>query len=914
MLHSSSHWRFARERASHKERRLLAFANGTPGGPNQPNDPPDPANPNVPDPTVPPATPHTPAQPQGAEGQHPAPAANVQEGQQRTREQTANALHPDDHEHAEAGHDAPHGDHAHGQETVRENLTAADVAQAVEEMKEKVASLLDRMVKIGGQAKELMNADNYKRWSEDRSTLERTMGRIEKWSQLTEKAARLEAGKMPPSEVLTNYIGMLAREEEDPEQRRQWGEQIAPTRQYIQERLANSTATADVTRLALGYMRGEQIPSTVNESTKLQIPLEAQSIGRDISGQLGLKEKILLPIYDQIQSLGTALTNAKTEEMIAAVEEGTHVTEVAKAEGGGIFSMFKWVSILDIIEGFKQVKDAYIEVWHQKQHLKGGAIAKGIARIVEPFPYGEDVKQELESSERRKNDEVKDKYVNFLKSSNTSFKALFASEHGAPLLEKNSNDPNRSRAVLEYAASKGWLYHLDDEQFKPPREKMIFGWRLADLVPSDWHDEEIGDYYYVLLGQNKQGAEKEENETYTRIKDRDDTPIFIKNLANEIDGVNLWAALGVAKRAMERGLYSEVSPWLATTLLRKLSDPKIRKFVPRSFLDKIGSLSAYHSAFTLGIIKQERKGILDKWLRSSSKDVKDAGTLGNVTSMIREEILSKTTRTFPEGDEDAQRDLDKYISKVLAGYVLDSKTPELQMRTGEKVSIYSDKYTKVYRDSKTLHAFGTPEVPGVGHEDPDYYTLRCDNILGNEEIVKEILSRTGQGSFKYEDKARLYMGTILELYMELKEDRHMDEEAENFRKEMGGKLALFITDALGDPRSGGLINQQLATGRMKGKEGLPLLLHKGFFDISIITTAHLNNKGDRKLSALLLKQNSIDIGSPGLYHSLEKALKDYERATEDGPRNAAQLEFDRIVGEWKAQLPPVTWQAGGGHH
>lgn len=809
MLYYNSHWHVACERTPYREARLLWFAKK-----DEPtNDPLQSesfyASPEL---TVT-GEPIRKARP-GSK------AENINQNIEQTRPAVAAALN--------AG-GAETSDDQDGEKSGEKKLTPQSVDNSVQETLDRIGRYHRAMNDLDGSASEIYGGEALEFWKQSKDTLALFQPQFHSLKNYTSAILLWDSGEMTPDELLVKLDPFL--KQYVPGEGDKWKSDVQEFMKQEKE------GQGDITKKALqsmeaggGAVQDRSSDKTINTTTQITIDQKKKDIIEGVTKKINMR--IILGIIDEESKvMRKAIDQSKIEDMIAKVKEASDKKKEDEEEnkvkdqtlwqqlqsttkGLGI----KFYSIKEMGEGGKQVWDAFKEAWHARSHHRAAEFGVAVAKMIEKLPYGPDIEQVLESGIQRHDDEEKNKYIEFLKSRNVGFGPLFLDHHN--LMDANRTDPNRARGVLEYAASKGWLYDIDTIQFTPARDKKFFGrFKLADCVPADWSDTRINEYFYVLLGQNKSGADNEENSTYSRIKDIENPPAFIRNLEAELDGLNLWSAMGVCKRAMERGLWPEISPWLTTTIIRKLQDPTIRKYIPRSWLDKVGSLAFYRTSFTLGVFKGKRKEF-DAWLKTGDKDdLSQVGTFGKVIDEIRADLESK------KGDLDFSstegiRNLDHFTARVLAGELL-------TLPNGATVTIFDPRYS-FYRNSDITKRQG--EVESVEKEDPDYYTQTSDNIIAGATPVDQILQVTGNAKFQHESKAQYYLGNVLHEYKNLQEAKRFSA-AEALRKEFGEKITGWFVKQLGDSRTTGLADYQTMESGEEGPYAIATFIRKGYIPI-----------------------------------------------------------------------------------
>ncbi|TSC79398.1 MAG: hypothetical protein G01um101425_678 [Candidatus Peregrinibacteria bacterium Gr01-1014_25] len=503
---------------------------------------------------------------------------------------------------------------------------------------------------------------------------------------------------------------------------------------------------------------------------------------------------------------------------------------------------------LEIWEAIKAIKEAYTKAITEKSQLKSAVLAKSIAGALKWAPYGDGVEVTLESDLESKHGKVAKEFQEHLSHENLTWKQIF---DGGGILDDLINLGERDKAVgvLQYAAERGWLYDIDDCVAKEGGAKTIFGRSFADICPQDWSPAHINNFYTQLRGKNMTGVNEEIEKGTKRVQGIENTPFFIEEIDRELNDINLWAAVGIATRAIDRGLRGEVSPWITTTVLHHLrTNPRVRKFANVVFIDKLGKLAAYRSASTLGALQDDRPG-MEGWLRSGA-DVQFAPVIGKTVHMIEQEILQNCTKK-PDA-----KDLNHAVALVLACIPLTEKSArekgiKLQLKPNAAITIFSDRYLP-YRNSnhfKDLNA----AVPGIAKEDTDYMTQITDNQLVGKQVIEDIFSGNGRGGFTHIDRVPDFAGNILKQY-NLLDTLGKTTEAENFRREMGQKLTKALTiSALNDQRTSAMYLIELRQFNA-GKPMLKTLIEEGFFDIEPIVTTYVRRDAAETLARNILNQ------------------------------------------------------------
>lgn len=813
----------------------------------------------------------------------------IEKTSQKTADKVAEAMSKDGKpKEQEAGDAGAGGDSNDVQEAPK--LSATEVLRTVEGSIAKIEETQKRFASCDKHAKNMLG-EHYKRWQKDDLFLSTQHVQLLQMKGTLEALQRWENQKLTPSEMLDAIAG--SAKFANGGDNTAWGDTIRGTRETVDKELKQDTPLG---KMALDVLRGDTLPKA-NESDRIAAQAEAKRITELVDKEIDLNACLLQPMDEYAKRINEALEKADSAKILEEVEKaaGAHeMSQTGKDKGGSKFQMnnirgslenilgVRLKSAMEMWNGLKSIWEAYKESWEQKGRLESAEFAHSISKaLLKKLPYGEDVDQILQKNNESKNDEVKEAFISFLKSKNISFRAIF--EDG--LLRQNRHDPNRSRAILEYCAAKGWLYRFYEEEGKDALDRKLFGeYRLGDMVPKDWSKDDTENYYYDLVTKNEKGEEEETDATYARVRKRDNVPAFVKNIEIELGNLNFWAVIGIVKRAMERGLQAEVCPWLTTTIYTWMEEHAgERRYMPQTFLDQLGNLGLYRTNRWIGFPKAERN-LMNGWILSTSVNLDEAGAAGKAIKRVREEILQKSKRSFKT--EDDIKLLKRLIGRVMTGETLDSDTPDLELPKGVSISIFSDRY-KEARDSYA-DADGDPTVPGIKDEDPDYFTQVTDNILMGETSLQALMTGDGRGGFTHLEKFSSYFGGVLVLYRNFKQ-RGMRSEAENLRKELGRKLtAVMRTSVLNDSRTDQV--HEIKT-KVKGKYqelAMYTLVREGFLDIGVLVRCVYDGGGGKTWTRRTLEQ--LD---RGLVWELDEIMKQKSGA-------AKEQAFSNHMKKWYA--------------
>lgn len=894
MLTLVKRWHIAPQLAPSREAKFLYLTSSnpsTPGGAGTSPPPPDPLAPTVNyagqglDAQGNPIDPNAPV----------SPIDGINAEQAQTRRAVAGTLETDDDMATEGGEERE-------QSNTEEEppLRTREVLEEVTEACNKMQNLQERMNACNAHARQVLKGEQLKRWNEDANFVSTFVVETTSWKLFLEQIAEFETGKMP-RHVLLDVIGDYCKTETF-ESGMNWNDVHRNILKTMHDRnidLKAERRAAPKNRIKKYFGRTDSA-ATGNESTRIMLQ---QPAIEDFKNIVGLQSNFLIPIQARCAALMSAIKESQIESNITRMadpqselnEGSVNIYGQTRAYASNVLnSMY---SFYDIYKAGKGIIDTYKEAFEQSARLKQARLEDVAGKFLAWLPYGQDVEQILHANNEKKNDEVKHSYVEYLKSRKIGFRELFLG--AGSLMDLNKSDPNRGRAVLEYAASKGWLYNLYTEETKEVGERMVFAkWKLADLVPTDWEHSDIDNYYSELLSENGQGETAESESAYKRIQKRENTQAFIQNIHIELHNLNFWAVEGICKRAVERGLAAEVGPWLGVTILSWLRDhPEYAKFLNTTFFDRIGALSMYSTSQTLGWLKADREN-LEKWAQTGTSNITEAGTLGKVISQIEEEIKTKSQRKFTTADD--RKLLDRFVSRVLTGEILTSETKDLALSKDATISIFASQYNKYRAEFQRMD--GKPSTPRVPDHDPDYYVQKTDTLLTGEEMVGDILEGNRGGGLTNKDKALPWIANIIDLYKEL-EKKGMRDAAENLRTELGRKITKAIVDGvLTDSRAGSMASLNIKIKSEGKKLMMKTMVERGLLDVGALVKGVWKGWQGTWAKEVLQQYDRTLAGE------LDKLVKKKDKGDPAEITREYRALLNKFYSKQEAGNRPITWK------
>jgi hypothetical protein len=534
-----------------------------------------------------------------------------------------------------------------------------------------------------------------------------------------------------------------------------------------------------------------------------------------------LEEKLTW-IETTADSFNKSLDDAKMDAFFLAEEKAQ--TEIGNKErfattkhaGHGMH----FLSIYNLMGGAHEWWDAFKHAWHEKDHHKNALVAKGIGKMMSwiPFELGPETMLTLDQKVEGDNKKIRDEYEQFLASTGVGFKALFVNHHNE--LDHHKSDPNRALGVLQYAASRGWLYDLPEQTSLPTAT--VFGYRIFDLLPTDWDDQRKSDYVRGLYTKNQKGGEEETEKVKNREKIYATTEPFIEAMNREMKNLNFWGALGVVKAAVARAKEGEMTSLMATIIMDHLqNNEEVRQYISDPVLEQLGFDSFNKGNFTLASFTIDR-GHLIKWIRTGNADnLEESGPLGSVIGKI------KNTITERAGHKLSRDDMSLTVGKVLAAQVV--KIPG----TEKYISIFEPQFGE-YRNNNPI--FGTFDDFDVGKDQGDYWSQPSEVLLIPRKYVDEVLKVDSNGFFKHPVKAQYFLGHTINRHDEL-EKAGMTEALAKFKEEMREKIESPIKSAIDSTKWKNLPNAQASMGGNKELPAIKELLKRDIISESLLRRA-----------------------------------------------------------------------------
>lgn len=653
----------------------------------------------------------------------------------------------------------------------------APVTPGGEEVEKKIeklrSSLLAAQQKLQGtyqQYKDVMPSEFQHKLLKTDAFLSMQLTALTRWSEALKIIEAFKKREMAPdtfAQWLTENIqktGIQGKEQEA------WKKTIRNLNQMLTRRKKDYS----ITTLALNKFHGTDRSAMLNQSTRIQIDQEIEKLIQETERIIPFGELTSL-IQENIATIEEVFPEEKLNEFNIGVNEIQKKLKeiqddktVAQANKKSFFGSIgiRFYSAYEIFEAFSMVTKAYQESFKEHTHLKASGLAQSGGNVARFLPFAGDIQQTLNLQLDKANDEVKDNFVKFLENRRVNFRGLF--DPGGEL-DRNKHDPNRARAVLEYAASRGFLWDIEESD---KRTKIVAGIPLETILPSQWTQAQKDAYYDGLRNKNASGQMEEKKKGENLVASAENIPIIIREIQSEMRKRHFWSAFGMMEVAIKKGKVGHVNPWLATTIFMEMRKGDAVKYIPKSFFDQIGGLGLGQPGFTMQFFKVD-KNELAVWRerRKSGVDapIDETGVLGNIIAQIEKE--------FADVPEEKRAEL---VAQVLAGQLIRYK--------GKNISLFESKYNE-YRHGILRNPYaGAPNM----QVDDDFFAEPSEVILYDGTNIMTIL-RISNEAFSQQGKAVNFMRNIIDRYDAL-ENAGMTEAMNEFKNDMRIKLHQYLRE------------------------------------------------------------------------------------------------------------------------
>ncbi|HRH93597.1 MAG TPA: hypothetical protein PKV72_03640, partial [Candidatus Peribacteria bacterium] len=408
----------------------------------------------------------------------------------------------------------------------------------------------------------------------------------------------------------------------------------------------------------------------------------------------------------------------------------------------------EWVSFSDAVKIVGIFKEAILAKWEQGKERKAHRIADNLAKgswIAKPIEHT------LRKQARAANEKQTSEFADFLKTAGLNYDRLMGKSNG---LYWKLGNINEKKAVLEYAAEKGWLYDLSP----------TFG---NDVYGIDFINEFGPEAYADLVQHYEEGKKKEEKRGYAKVDKRPDIPPMIEDLKHELAERNLFAIKGIFQRIQEKAKYTYSHIWAMTTLINELrNDPQLLSILDKGLLDDLGNIGIGQSAWSLTMFKVLR-GEMMSWKNGANWD---------------NNILTKTIKKVEGRLAALPGGMKNYDTKEEAvAFIMSGRTYK---QGDEVISIFQGDFDD-YR--KWWNKYAQSSTSAAKTDDDFFNPDGSDILLAGSRILEEIGTRDSTGRPTHQAKSANFFAMVIDRYDDLKKNDPVAKE--KYRSEIQAKLA-----------------------------------------------------------------------------------------------------------------------------
>lgn len=710
-------------------------------------------------------------------------------------------------------------------------------------------------------------------------------------------AASCEKGEIPPSEFLKRfrvYLDDLSsidaadtsmNDDEREKQKKARETLYAETSQAVEQSLKTQPE-----HMPPDKVRATDPSISDAELWKLYTTQEKTRIVQSISDAAGLDE-LKLAMHDDIEGINTWLREKNVSDRILKMQRAViesndtneqpdfqrEAKEIIATSDNPVAALhalvtkfnntlgIEWLTFYEWKTAFSEVIESIKEVRKRKSigRITRAALSIGRVAALLPGTGGQDLLNVLEEQQQKKNDEIKDDFKKELGDARKDygFKDMFGDGAGNSGLLKtyiSLHDTNRTRAIVEFAASKGMLFDIDSKSWQ--EYVLPGGIPFRDAMPAEWNDTQIGSYFENQQYANRQGADSAMKAGEALVKGRNTFNGYTDVFKGAVNGMHLWFAKGVANEALKKVKNGEMSATLTLIVLEAWeSNALFRQYVPSEWLDR---LSGDHKQMFVGMLKYDHKhliaGARDPMntgatithdLAKANENERDPNKpqprLGPLVVAIRNYLINKDPSLRNEDSK-----LMEYTAKVMA-----SQTVELS--NGVFASIYSPELAP-YQIKYDPNEMRGANVQLMGD---DHFIERSEITHGTVEVMKAV-GAVGQDGFAHSEKARYYFSHIIDNYEELlarakqqktkggtralQNAKELESAAEKFREFISPQLNEWVKEALAG--NGGVKLTNVQHKKQDGRYLLATLVRDNLITPSVIEQMSTEgNKAAKKL-------------------------------------------------------------------
>ncbi len=463
-----------------------------------------------------------------------------------------------------------------------------------------------------------------------------------------------------------------------------------------------------------------------------------ESYMSDLEGEMAMLQ--IPEICEESENFLKAMDDAALKDMDKETVSTTLYQKFhALNEGLGI----AWVTPYQLYLGWKKYWDVRKSTRDERNRRAGSKVAKVIGDTIGAFTrtkFDADVSQALKASADGEDNKVKSEFIEVLKSGPSSFQDLFKL---GGIYEHNQHDPNLNRAVLEYAASRGWLYNMDYASGTVMGRPLIPGTNLPA-------GEDIKNYMDQIRDTNTSGMNTEKKRGSDIVDRESDFNKIFAEFKDQLDQHNYMAAVGIIERSIGKGKRPDSITLFATTLVRHIrSTGTAWKYVNNNVIEALKGIGYSYPLFTTAMLSYDLPRIIHREQRGEANAM-EGSTFTATLARLEQDIRAQNRNI----DDD---ELDELVAKALSGQTItgDKKKKEW----AQAISIFDDQY-KAYRNEISANA----RPNSMTYDKMQDFLKGSELLLTGPDVFNKIFKITSTVDFDDKTLAQPFAGDIMERY------------------------------------------------------------------------------------------------------------------------------------------------------
>ncbi len=628
-----------------------------------------------------------------------------------------------------------------------------------------------------------------------------------------------QTSQMPPTKLLSwlqafheDDIGL-----ENPDSERFAIEDVA---QAISQSRGRSSADA----LTSGHM-----PDVTTEERWTGLnPGSRQLVISTLSPLAGIDAKLQY-LNDRASLFEKTNSEQNVEGILSDIEKFELPADPGKSGEQGLLRSLniEFFSINQIIDGFKKWKSAYSDALKGYNNGKSNKVAKKVGKMFNWLPFGEDVSKQM--SDKVTNDQAKERkdFMEAIVTRDLGFNDLFGPSGE---LVKNTGNPSRFLAILEFGSQKGWLYPLMKYSFIDAKKDLptvqAFGINIRSVVPMEYMDNDIlASYLTGLLNKSSQNGAKDMQDQIAAIEGKNDLNGYIELFDKAMKGKGFWKAIGIAKGALGKAKDGATAGILAARLNYWMRDKEIAQYMNDNILGRFASLSWNQIPYSLALYGGQNAKEVTRWGQDSNKKSYEHAADPLTRSVNAVERVLKSRVGGDKFDKMEAAEKAKIVGRVLAGQTAD-------IGNGKYISAFEPEFEEMRESAELLW----PEFTEFNlNTAMGGYLGKSEIVFLPESFLNQLFDIGSTGHMPHAPKVILYAQGIIDQADQLdalaQNNPTMATAAANFRRLTSEKLSRVIRSKILDRPPRDLAQLTFERGALRKRNVLDTLMEKRLINV-----------------------------------------------------------------------------------